>query len=144
MHNETILKFGYPQSLIKEYPQWVVLLRPQQVTAGALILAAQGEPTSLSQLDRDTFCELSRVTRDIEKVLVKLFNYDKINYLALMMVDKHVHFHVIPRYASAREVCGIAFADSGWPKQPALSDVHELTDSQFSDLVELIKANWPG
>ena len=40
--NATILKFGYPDTLIAEYPDWFVLLRPQQVTAGALVLAHRG------------------------------------------------------------------------------------------------------
>jgi len=30
--NDTIRKFGYPDTLIHEYDHWVVLLRPQQVT----------------------------------------------------------------------------------------------------------------
>jgi len=40
-----------------------------------------------------------------------------------------------------RAVCGVEFADQGWPKQPSLSDLNELTDAQFSALVELIKTN---
>lgn len=35
MTNETILKFNYPDSLIREYDHWVVLLRPAQVTIGS-------------------------------------------------------------------------------------------------------------
>jgi hypothetical protein len=30
--NETINKFGYPKTLLKEYKHWVVLLRPKQAT----------------------------------------------------------------------------------------------------------------
>ena len=39
--NETILKFGYPDTLITDYSSWVVLLRPQQATLGTLILASK-------------------------------------------------------------------------------------------------------
>ena len=39
MVNDTIAKFGYPDSLVHEYDGWVVLLRHDQVTPGALVLA---------------------------------------------------------------------------------------------------------
>ncbi|MEK7719657.1 MAG: HIT family protein, partial [Bacteroidota bacterium] len=39
--NQTIKAFDYPDTLIKEYEYWVVLLRPQQITLGSLIIAAK-------------------------------------------------------------------------------------------------------
>jgi len=50
--NETMAKFGYPQSCLAEYDHWVVLLRPQQVTLGALILACREEATAFAQIRR--------------------------------------------------------------------------------------------
>jgi len=43
--NETIRRFGHPESLIAGYRHWMVLLRTHQTTLGALILAARGEPS---------------------------------------------------------------------------------------------------
>ena len=43
MTNETMRKFGYPDTLIREYEHWVVLLRPAQVTLGSLVLAAKSD-----------------------------------------------------------------------------------------------------
>ena len=37
MATDTMLKFGYPDSLVHEYAHWVVLIRPKQVTMGALV-----------------------------------------------------------------------------------------------------------
>ena len=51
-----------------------------------------------------------RSTADIERALRATFDHQKINYLALMMVDPHVHFHVIPRYSGSREFEGSTFA----------------------------------
>ena len=51
MANETMLKFGYPDSLICDYEHWVVLLRPAQVTRGSLVLAAKSDATAFGQLD---------------------------------------------------------------------------------------------
>ena len=48
--------------------------------------------------------------------LTRSFKPDKLNYLMLMMVDPDVHFHVLPRYASAREFAGKTHSDRFWPK----------------------------
>jgi diadenosine tetraphosphate (Ap4A) HIT family hydrolase len=97
--NATMQKFGYPGSLVKEHHHWCVLLRPQQVTLGSLVLAAKSEATAFSDLPPTAFAELSIVVTDIEQSLRRFNPYDRINYLMLMMVDPHVHMHVLPRYA---------------------------------------------
>ena len=48
--NATMQKFGYPGSLVKEHHHWCVLLRPQQVTLGSLVLAAKSDATAFSDL----------------------------------------------------------------------------------------------
>ena len=50
-----------------------------------------------------------------QAVLRKRFNYSKINYLMLMMVDPAVHFHVIPRYEHPVSFCDNDYPDAGWP-----------------------------
>ena len=92
-----MLKFGAPQTIIKQYRHWSVLLRPAQATLGALILVAHESAKALSDLSPASFTELHTVTGQLETALAKAFHYDKINYLMLMMVDPDVHFHVIPR-----------------------------------------------
>ena len=58
----------------------------------------------------------------------------------LMMVDPHVHFHVIPRYEGAREWGGVAFPDAGWPAVPQLGDAVKLEPAQREALVAELKA----
>jgi len=140
--NVTIKKFKYPDSLLKEYESWVVLLRPAQVTAGSMVLACKQEATALSQLSAEVFAELAAVTADLEGALRKTFGFDKINYLCLMMVDKHVHFHVIPRYASSRGIAGVEFHDTAWPGPADLSAVVDVSDAQFNEILETLRANW--
>lgn len=57
----------------------------------------------------------------VERVLAECFAFDKINYLMLMIVDDHLHFHVIPRYEKARQFAGQAGLDPGWPSLPNFS-----------------------
>jgi diadenosine tetraphosphate (Ap4A) HIT family hydrolase len=142
MINETIIKFGYPQTLLKEYDHWVVLLRPKQVTLGSLILALKGESQSMAEVRAEQFAELAKATSGLEKALRRSFAFDKINYLMLMMVDKHVHFHVFPRYGKQRQACGLIFHDNAWPKPLELSSVNEVDDAQFQELKALLKSHW--
>ena len=48
---------------IGEYDYWVVLVRPQQVTAGSLILACKESAESMSELSIHAFTELEMVTK---------------------------------------------------------------------------------
>jgi diadenosine tetraphosphate (Ap4A) HIT family hydrolase len=141
--NETIRKFGYPATLIADYEHWVVLLRPSQPTLGSLILAARSEATAFSQLAPEAFGELKQVVRAIETALAGAVSYARINYLMLMMVDPHVHFHVLPRYEGERSACGVTVRDAGWPKVPALGEAVPLEPEQVEALVEHFKRYWP-
>ncbi|MBS7668616.1 HIT family protein [Croceicoccus gelatinilyticus] len=124
--NETIENFGFPETLVREYEHWVILLRPAQPTLGSLVLAAKSDCTDFSALPAEAFAELATVTKAIEDALKGFVQYAKINYLMLMMVDPNVHFHVIPRYEGAREFRGTEYIDSGWPKVPDLGSAIAL------------------
>ncbi len=140
--NETIEKFGYPGSLIKEYGHWVVLLRAQQATLGALILACKEPAFSFGDLSAEAFSELRLATSELEACLKKCFSYQKINYMMLMMVDPHVHFHVLPRYESTREFGGSTFADPGWPGLPQLDHAASMSARCVEALGKTLKDNW--
>src|SRR5262249_49292494 len=85
--NRTIPTFGYPDSLVTEYDHWVVLVRPDQVTLGSLVLAAKSEVTAYGGLSPEAFAEQGEIVAAIENALRGFVAYEKINYLMLMMVD---------------------------------------------------------
>ena len=132
MVNPTMCKFGYPDTLVREFQHWAVLVRPAQVTLGSLVLASTSDATAYSELPADAFAEQGQAVREVEFALREFCNYERINYLMLMMVDPHVHFHVIPRYSASRQWEGIAFQDGGWPGPPQLKIAVELDSSQVS------------
>ena len=51
------------------------------------------------------------------------------NYIMLMMVDSHLHFHVLPRYSDVKEFAGLSWSDSGWPKPPNMGDYEDRSQS---------------
>lgn len=141
--NDTIRRFGYPATLIAAYSHWLVLLRPEQPTLCSLVVAAIGEETAFSDLPAEAFAELRTVVGHVETALRAAVGYEKINYLMLMMVDPHVHWHVLPRYEGEREAAGIAIADQGWPKAPQLAGALALDADQIEALGGWLSAHWP-
>ena len=141
--NATIEKFGYPATLIRDYRHWVVLLRPAQPTLGSLVLAAKSDATAFGALPAEAHAELASVTSEIETALSQAVRYQKINYLMLMMVDPHVHFHVIPRYEGEREWGTLSVTDAGWPSPPALAQAVALSADQIGAVSGWLKGLWP-
>lgn len=143
MSHATLRKFGWPHGEVAAYQYWSVLVRPVQATLGALALVNRTEATALSALPPAHFTELAAVTRDIETTLKSLFAFDRINYVMLMMVDPHVHFHVLPRYAGPRIFQGMSYADPAWPGAPNIAADLHMRDDHRTLLADALKAAWP-
>lgn len=140
--NATMEKFGYPATLIREFEHWAVLLRPMQVTLGSLVLAAKSDATAYAGLSPAAFAEQAEAVAAIEQAIATFVNYERINYLMLMMVDPHVHFHVIPRYSEPRLWNSIAFPDEGWPGPPRLDAAIRLEGEQLVQLATEVASNF--
>jgi diadenosine tetraphosphate (Ap4A) HIT family hydrolase len=140
--NPTMDKFGCPATLLRELEHWVILLRPEQVTLGSLVLAAKGDATAYSALPPEAFAEQGEAVRLIERALAAFVTFEKINYLMLMMVDPNPHFHVLPRYSTPRSWGGIAFPDAGWPKVPRLDAAVLLDEARIARLAAELSSNF--
>jgi len=143
MTNDTMLKFNYPDSLLREYEHWGVLLRPAQVTVGSLVLANRGQSQRFPDLPAEAFAELRRAAGDLEAALSRAFGYDRMNYLMLMMVDPHVHYHVIPRYSAPVRLAGREYPDVSWPGPPDVTRSLELGPGDAELIRERIESAWP-
>lgn len=141
--NPTMKKFGYPASVVADYTSWVVLLRPQQVTLGALVLVCKEAVTSFGALSPAAGAELVAVAQDAEHALSAAFGHDKVNYLMLMMVDPDVHFHVLPRYAGARQWGEQQFSDVAWPGPPRLDQVNATDAATNAGILTALINHWP-
>ena len=135
--------FGHPDSLVREYDHWVVLVRPKQVTLGALVMACKERAQSFGAVSSEAFREHERVVQDIEQGLKAFSAFEKINYLMLMMVDKEVHYHVLPRYSETRNFEGVDYLDPGWPAVPDLTSGPVLEGESLAAMVAGIRAFWP-
>ncbi|CAA9532626.1 MAG: FIG00481750: hypothetical protein [uncultured Sphingomonas sp.] len=143
MAHETLGKFGYPDTLIHEGEHWALLVRPAQPTLGALVLCALSEARSYAELPPAAYAEQRDMVVLAERILRELTSFERINYLMLMMVDPHVHLHVIPRYQGEREFEGQSFRDSGWPGLPNLQDTRPASAGLIGELRRLAAMTQP-
>ncbi|NDV95456.1 HIT family protein [Dysgonomonas sp. 521] len=114
-------KFKVEEFKIYESKFWIWSLRPVHNTLGAGILSLKRYTESFSDISEEEGSDLALIVKVIERALKVNFTYDRINYLMLMMVDPHLHYHVIPRYSIEQEFDGQKFKDEGWPKLPQLT-----------------------
>lgn len=141
--NPTATKFGFPETLIASYTHWLVLARPQQSVLGAVVLLCRDDARSFSEISPDAFTELAQVTADLEATLRTVFRPDKLNYVMLMMVDPDVHFHVLPRYQSARSFAGRDHVDAFWPRPVDLTQPVQADAALVQEIRSQLTAAWP-
>jgi len=140
MTHATFEKFGGTANVVFQYGSWAVLLRPAQVTLGALVLIHQDDNVrALADVPANDFATLATVCTRIESVMRDLFGAQKFNYLALMMVDPHVHFHVLSRYESTVDFADATWPDTTWPGPPDITAALPVSATQFDQLRETIK-----
>ena len=116
MTEEFRKKFMLDQLTLYENKSWVVSVRPAQITVGSLVISAKSNVDSLSQMDFSEGASFFECCRVSENLLKKAFNPIKFNYLALMLVDPLVHFHLIPRYERSIGFEKTNYSDDAWPK----------------------------
>lgn len=113
-------KFQTKEQLILKTDFWTWSLRPIQCTLGAGVISLNTYTEKLSDIDEKGGKDLVKLIQVIEPTLKRAFDYSKINYLMLMMIDPHLHYHVIPRYSKEIMFEKIKCQDIGWPRLPVL------------------------
>lgn len=129
------VKFRTSELRILEMNHWTWAVRPVHSTLGAGILSLNRDCGSLGSISREEAAELAPMTKEIEQRLIRSFNPSKFNYVMLMMVDLHLHFHVIPRYERLIDFGGIQWKDNGWPALPQLGDGTDLQEDPILLLI---------
>lgn len=133
-------KFETEKYKLFETDCWFWSLRPHQATLGAGILFLKRQCLRFSELTGEEFSDLSTIVRVVESTLGRAFQYDIMNYMMLMMVDRHVHYHVFPRYESPVEFQGEIWKDTHWPNIPPITG-NALSGNKLTEITAFIKKN---
>jgi diadenosine tetraphosphate (Ap4A) HIT family hydrolase len=115
-------KFRVEELKVMENSSWTWSVRPGQPTLGAGILSLNRYALKLSDVTGEEMKDLADLIRVMEGTIQAAFGHNIMNYLMLMMVDHHVHYHVIPRSEETRSFAGKEWVDKGWPALPVIGD----------------------
>lgn len=102
-------KFDLINNLIKEYKYWYLLIRKKQKNIGSCVVILKEHVFPLQHVSTEAMAEYAIISKEIEQSLEKSFGSYLTQHLCLMFVDKHVHFHLLPRYKST-----VNFVDKEW------------------------------
>ena len=115
-------KFKPDEYTIKDFKNWIIVVRPKQITLGDAVIILKNQVPSIGDASSEDLAELPTVVAWYEKRCKDLFGAEKFNYIAAMMKDNFVHFHAIPRYSEDKNFAGITWTDTFWPKPVSLVD----------------------
>ena len=101
--------------VLRDARLWRVAVNRNQNLLGKLIVVLRRHEESVAALTADEWISLHDEVRWATERLRRAFAPDHFNYAFLQNQDRHVHLHVIPRYASSRELGGAIFGDPDYP-----------------------------
>lgn len=116
---------------IIELPHSYAILNRDQYFPGYTLLFTKTHATELFHLDRSVRTALMEEVSIVAQALYTTFTPDKINYELLGNMVPHIHWHIVPRYASERL----------WPR-PIWAEQHEeltLTPDEYRQRIDNIR-----
>ena len=129
-------KFRVEELKVLENHSWSWSVRPGQPTLGAGILSLNRHAGKFSEVTAEEMQDLAEMVGILERAVKASFDHAIMNYLMLMMVDHHVHYHVIPRYDTTRAFAGREWVDNGWPALPLIADSQHGADPGLLHLIQ--------
>ncbi|MEK9173461.1 MAG: HIT domain-containing protein [Patescibacteria group bacterium] len=102
----------FSKYIIKGYKYWEVTIHENQGYLGrSVIWCKRPEADDLSEIRKEEYDELLLIINEVKDAIHKVFKPDWFNYAFLGNEVRHLHAHVVPRYASGRYYEGMAFED---------------------------------
>jgi diadenosine tetraphosphate (Ap4A) HIT family hydrolase len=101
--------------VIHETRHWRVAINRNQNLLGKLIVVLRRHEEDVARLDEGEWGELRDEIRWATDRLSAAFAPDHFNFAFLQNQDRHVHLHVIPRYAGGRRIEDVDFSDPDYP-----------------------------
>ena len=126
--------------VLAESGYWRLVLNRNQNFLGKCFLALNRHLEAVSQLSPLEWMDLHRQLILATQALTVAFQPDHFNYAFLQNQDRHVHLHLIPRYAGPRTFAGIVFEDPDYPAHYSVpAPACHLTPAQFTLLADTLR-----
>ena len=123
-----------PALRIAELEHSYVMLNRDQFFPGYTFVFTKTHVTELFHLDQGTRAAVMEEVSSVAAALYQLFQPTKINYELLGNMVPHMHWHLVPRFAT----------DPLWPR-PIWAETHDevvLTPAGYAERIALIKGKF--
>lgn len=118
----------------------LVLNERNQNLLGKCLLALRRHKEAVTKLSAEEWADLRIGTVRAADALRSAFDSDHFNYAFLQNLDRHVHLHVLPRYAGSREFSGETFEDGRYPDHyDPFAAPRPLTADKTEELAALLR-----
>jgi len=124
---------------LAEDDHWIVALNENQAMLGRVYLVLKRHETDVAALTAPEQSSLWKWIAAVKSALDATFAPDHYNYMFLMNVVGHAHFHIYPRYKTARTFAGVDFTDDQWGDHYDPAAARRLDTSVQNALVTLVK-----
>ncbi len=131
-------RFSKLELMVKQGKYWSIIFRESTTTLGNCILICNRECSTFSELKPEEMAEFPTLCAWYENKIKELYGAVKFNYLAMMMKEEFVHFHVIPRYNKLIEKYGLTWVDEDWPKGTKMNKI-EISDEVKNQIISDLK-----
>ena len=121
--------------VLGESDSWRLILNRNQNLLGKCFLVSRRHTEAVPDLGpaewADLRGELVRATTSLQSA----FEPDHFNYAFLQNQDRHVHLHLIPRYAAERRWNGLTFTDPDYPAHYAVPGPDRRLSTEDAELL---------
>ena len=123
------------RGVVAENLYWTMAVNENQATLGRVFFALKRHETDVTALTPDEVVSLWQFLAAGKAALGTLFAPDHFNYMALMNIDPHVHFHLFPRYQTPREFMGETWTDDQYGGHYDPAQTRPLDDATREALI---------
>jgi len=118
---------------------WTLVFNENQATLGRVFFALDRHETDIAALTEEEVLSLWAFLRETKQALTALFAPDHFNYMFLMNLTPHAHFHIFPRYAGPREFAAQTWADVRYGDHYDPSETRAVDDLVMDALASALR-----
>ena len=127
------------RGVVRASDHWTLVLNENQATVGRVFLALNRHETDALALTAEEQADLWALASEAKRALSTLFAPDHFNYMLLMNLTPHVHFHLFPRYAGPREFEGQTWTDPRYGDHYDPAETRPVDDATASALIAALR-----
>lgn len=127
------------RGVVLDNDHWTLVLNENQATLGRAFFALKRHETDVAALTPEEVASLWTFLRETKAALSALFAPDHFNYMFLMNLTPHAHFHIFPRYAKSREFAGQEWMDGQYGDHYDPSENCPVDDAAMDALVNALR-----